>query len=70
MGLDFPPFDHTDGLDAPGNFISGLCQVADAASAGLFSVMVNIEDLSRIKGFRFPRSVIGYAVWACHRFAL
>jgi len=32
--------------------------------------MLNIEDLSRIKGFRFPRSVIGYAVWAYHRFAL
>lgn len=32
--------------------------------------MLNIEDLSRIKGFRFPLSVIGYAVWAYHRFAL
>ena len=32
--------------------------------------MLNIEDLSRIKGFRFPRSVICYAVWAYHRFAL
>jgi putative transposase len=32
--------------------------------------MLNIEDLSRIKGFRFPKSVIGYAVWAYHRFAL
>jgi len=32
--------------------------------------MLNIEDLSRIKGFRFPRSVIGYTVWAYHRFAL
>jgi putative transposase len=32
--------------------------------------MLNTEDLSRIKGFRFPRSVIGYAVWAYHRFAL
>jgi putative transposase len=32
--------------------------------------MLNLEDLSRIKGFRFPRSVIGYAVWAYHRFAL
>ncbi|WP_371933300.1 IS6 family transposase [Ruegeria discodermiae] len=31
---------------------------------------MNISDLSRIKGFRFPRSVIGYAVWAYHRFAL
>jgi len=32
--------------------------------------MFKIEDLPRIKGFRFPRSVIGYAVWAYHRFAL
>lgn len=32
--------------------------------------MLNTEDLSRIKGFRFPRSVIGYAVWAYHRFTL
>ncbi len=32
--------------------------------------MLNIEDLSRIKGFQFPLSVIGYAVWAYHRFAL
>ncbi|MBR9852173.1 MAG: IS6 family transposase [Rhodobacteraceae bacterium] len=26
--------------------------------------------MPRIKGFRFPKSVIGYAVWAYHRFAL
>ena len=32
--------------------------------------MLNLSDLSRIKGFRFPRSVIGFAVWAYHRFAL
>mgnify|MGYP000586743768 CR=1 FL=1 len=32
--------------------------------------MLNLSDLSRIKGFRFPRSVIGYAVWAYHRFTL
>jgi putative transposase len=32
--------------------------------------MLNLGDISRIKGFRFPRSVIGYAVWAYHRFAL
>jgi putative transposase len=25
---------------------------------------------SALKGYRFPRSVIGYAVWAYHRFAL
>ena len=32
--------------------------------------MLNLSDLSRLKGFRFPRSVIGYAVWAYHRFAV
>lgn len=32
--------------------------------------MLTLSDLSRLKGFRFPRSVIGYAVWAYHRFAL
>jgi putative transposase len=32
--------------------------------------MLNLSDIARIKGFRFPRSVIGYAVWAYHRFAV
>ncbi len=32
--------------------------------------MLYLSDLSRLKGFRFPRSVIGYAVWAYHRLAL
>ena len=32
--------------------------------------MLNLSDLSRLKGFRFPRAVIDYAVWAYHRFAL
>ncbi len=32
--------------------------------------MLNLSDLSRLKGFCFPRSVIGYAVWAHYRFAL
>jgi len=32
--------------------------------------MIALSDLPRLKGFRFPRSVIGYAVWAYHRFAL
>jgi putative transposase len=31
--------------------------------------MLNLDDLSRLKGHRFPRTVIGYAVWAYHRFA-
>jgi len=25
---------------------------------------------SRLKGYRFPSGIIGYAVWAYHRFAL
>ncbi|MEL6520859.1 MAG: IS6 family transposase [Pseudomonadota bacterium] len=28
------------------------------------------SDLPRLKGFRFPREIIAYAVWAYHRFAL
>lgn len=32
--------------------------------------MIALSDLPHLKGFRFPRSVIGYAVWAYHRFAL
>lgn len=27
-------------------------------------------DLPRLKGFRYPREIIGYAVWAYHRLAL
>ena len=26
--------------------------------------------MPRLKGFRFPREIISYAVWAYHRFAL
>ena len=32
--------------------------------------MLNLSDPSRLKGYRFPRSVIVYAVWAYHRFPL
>ncbi|WP_343211851.1 IS6 family transposase (plasmid) [Aliisedimentitalea scapharcae] len=28
------------------------------------------SDMPRLKGFRFPREIIAYAVWAYHRFAL
>jgi len=27
-------------------------------------------SMPRLKGFRFPREVIAYAVWSYHRFAL
>jgi putative transposase len=32
--------------------------------------MLNVSDPTRLKGCRFPRSGISYAVWAYHRFAL
>jgi putative transposase len=32
--------------------------------------MIGKVSQLRLKGFRFPRSVISYAVWAYHRFAL
>ena len=32
--------------------------------------MLTSVDVDRLKGFRFPRNVIGYAVWAYHRFNL
>ena len=28
------------------------------------------SEMPRLKGYRFPRDVIAYAVWAYHRFAL
>ncbi|MDD7972989.1 IS6 family transposase, partial [Roseinatronobacter sp. HJB301] len=27
-------------------------------------------SMPRLKGFRFPRKIVAYAVWAHHRFAL
>lgn len=32
--------------------------------------MILTPDPARLKGHRFPRSVVGYAVWLYHRFAL
>ena len=28
------------------------------------------SSMPRLKGYRFPREVVAYAVWAYHRFAL
>jgi hypothetical protein len=28
------------------------------------------DTLPRLKGYRFPREIVAYAVWAYHRFAL
>ena len=32
--------------------------------------MLILASMPRLKGFRFPREVVSYAVWAYHRFAL
>lgn len=32
--------------------------------------MKNVNTMPRLKGFRFPRQIISYAVWAYHRFAM
>ena len=32
--------------------------------------MQNLPTMPRLKGFRFPREIIAFAIWACHRFAL
>lgn len=32
--------------------------------------MNDFADLPRLKGFRFPRSIVAYAVWAYHRFKM
>lgn len=32
--------------------------------------MISQVSSPRLKGFRFPRSIISYAVWAYHRYAL
>ena len=37
-GLDFPPFDYTDGLDASGNFISAAGTLFPIALCGLSSL--------------------------------
>jgi len=43
--------------------------------AGFYSavdsfVMKIPTKMPRLKGYRFPRAVVAYAVWAYHRFAL
>jgi len=29
-----------------------------------------LTSMPRLKGFRYPREIIAYAVWAYHRFAM
>ena len=32
--------------------------------------MQTLTDMPRLKGYRFPREIVAYAVWAYHRFAM
>ena len=48
----------------------GYCQVVFAVSDGYGCGMKIPVSMPRLKGFRFPREIICYAVWADHRFAL
>jgi hypothetical protein len=50
--------------------LSGYCQLVDRVSVWSDAEMFQSSDFPRLEGFRFPRSIIAYAVWAYHRFAL
>ncbi len=41
-----------------------------SSDAGTSWVMKIPSSMPRLKGFRFPRKIVAYAVWAYHRFAL
>lgn len=48
--------------------------IKSAGIAKLFSMfdqaMPTLTNMPHLKGFRYPREIIAYAVWAYHRFAL
>ncbi len=46
------------------------CQVVWRHGVCYTGFMISPDTLPALKGYRFPRSIIGYAVWACHRFAM
>ena len=50
MGLDFPPFDHTDGLDAPDNFISAAGDVVPNGTVRSFFVVVSTPSVQLFGG--------------------
>ena len=53
-----------------GFVLAGYCQVDDQ-NRRRYCLLMNIpSSLPRLKGYRHPREVISYAVWAYHRFAL
>ncbi len=51
-------------------FVERHCQLA-VACGGVQAVVMKIPaEMPRLKGYRFPREVVAYAVWVYHRFAL
>ena len=48
----------------------GDCQVVHDVAFVEAVRMKTSPTMPRLKGFRFPREIISYAVWAYHRFAL
>src|SRR5690606_13608281 len=47
----------------------GIVMLATVSDGGWSFRMILTSCPARLKGHRFPRSVIGYAVWLYHRFA-
>lgn len=50
--------------------LMGSAKLFAFGEAGRGWGMQTPSSMPRLKGFRFPREVIAYAVWADHRFAL
>lgn len=46
------------------------CQVVHRPRSGYHPSMNIPTNMPRLKGFRYPREIIAYAVWAYHRLAL
>ncbi len=50
--------------------LRGYCQVVPTWRSREVALMHIPTTMSRLKGFRFPREIIAYAVWVYRRFAL
>lgn len=48
----------------------GIAKLSGRPNRAMAYSMKIPTSLARLKGFRFPREIIAYAVWAYHRFAL
>lgn len=52
------------------NVFGGIAKLLCREAPATGSRMKTPSSMPRLKGFRFPREIIAYAVWAYHRFAL